>query len=107
MSKFFLQNLQTLQRRASGRWILLARGRTAAESGLYVAQRDAAFLTLRHESFGQLWPVSQDCYSKRTVRCFVPVPENRVQPRLMVLRLMLQFIKRGSDDRDAELEDVS
>ena len=26
------------------------------------------------------------------------------QPRLMVLRLMLQFIKRGSDDHDAELE---
>ena len=25
--------------------------------------------------------------------------------RLMVLRLMLQFIKRGSDDRDAELEE--
>ena len=25
----------------------------------------------------------------------------------MVLRLMLQFIKRGSDDRDAELEDQS
>ncbi|OLP84330.1 Rhomboid-like protease 3 [Symbiodinium microadriaticum] len=48
VSKFFLQNLQTLQ---------------------------------RHESFGQLW--------------------------LMVLRLMLQFIKRGSDDRDAELEEVS
>ena len=26
------------------------------------------------------------------------------EPRLMVLRLMLQFIKRGSDDQDAELE---
>eukprot|EP00435_Cladocopium_sp_Y103_P059122 s9_g21.t1 len=48
VSKFFLQNLQTLQ---------------------------------RHDCFGQLW--------------------------LMVLRLMLQFIKRGSDDHDAELEEVA
>jgi len=35
----------------------------------------------RHECFGQLW--------------------------LMVLRLMLLFIKRGSDDRDAELEEIA
>eukprot|EP00913_Durusdinium_trenchii_P025591 g24019.t1 len=48
VSKFFLQNLQTLQ---------------------------------RHDCFGQLW--------------------------LMVLRLMLQFIKRGSDDQDCELEEVA
>jgi len=48
VSKFFLQNLQTMQ---------------------------------RHDCFGQLW--------------------------LMVLRLMLQFIKRGSDDRDSELEVIA
>eukprot|EP00931_Biecheleriopsis_adriatica_P059142 TRINITY_DN35341_c0_g1_i1.p1 TRINITY_DN35341_c0_g1~~TRINITY_DN35341_c0_g1_i1.p1 ORF type:complete len:1704 (-),score=334.25 TRINITY_DN35341_c0_g1_i1:44-5104(-) len=48
VSKFFLQNLQCLQ---------------------------------RHECFGQLW--------------------------LMVVRLMLQFVKRGSDERDTELEEVA
>jgi len=51
VSKFFLQNLQALQRQP------------------------------KHESFGQLW--------------------------LMVLRLMLLFIKRGTDDRDTELEEIA